>query len=717
MTLSKYFNDSPIERAEDDQYGIAPFAGTIATSLVKIEDPIGSTIAINGPWGSGKSSAVNLIRSELDRLNDQTLKVVDFRCWWYRGEEALALAFLQKLNSELEETVGHKVKGLVPELGRHLLQAGPVIGTAVSLATTGGVGALVSGSAAFAKRFFPDKDSLEKTFLKLSKALGDQDKRLLVIVDDIDRLSPDEALAIFRLVKSVGRLPNVMYLLVFDRELAEQAVAARYPSEGPHFLEKIIQASFELPAPSPTDLNNAMLGSFEKICGSPPEQHIVRFMNLFYDIVAPYLTTPRHVTRLINAISVTWPPMAESVSRADFLALETLRLYEPGLFRAIRANREEVIGSGNSLYRDKRDSSKFEPFLRGVPEERQTHLKLILQRLFPAMEDTMYGDGFDSIWDAERRVCVSKNFDTYFRLSLSDETISNAELSELIARAGDKAFIQERFRAAAVQVRKSGKSMVPVLLDELTSHGREVARENVEPLVSAIFEIADEISLPDDDERGFMTGSTRLRFHWLIRRLTADRFTLEERSAMYVAATANASTGWLVDFTSSAVDDYRPKEGEEVNFDQCLVVEAALPELKARALQKLEETAQSGELIQKRDLIYNLYRWYDFSANEGSEVKSWLAEQMKDDAVLVILAKAFTGESWSTGLGGFGGLGDRVSKRNVRAQITDDTPLLDAAAFRAQLERIVKERKLPEDDLAAVETLLKAWDGRRGGGD
>jgi predicted KAP-like P-loop ATPase len=713
--LSKYFNDSPIEREEDDQYGIAPFARVIATSLLKIEDPIGSTIAVNGPWGSGKSSAVNLIRSELDRLNDPALKVVDFRCWWYRGEEALALAFLQKLNSELEETVGNKVKGLVPELGRHLLQAGPVIGTAVSLATTGGVGELVSGSAAFVKRFFSDKDSLETTFLQLSKALRDQDKRLLVIVDDIDRLSPDEALAIFRLVKSVGRLPNVMYLLVFDRDLAEKAVAARYPSEGPHFLEKIIQASFELPTPSPTDLNDAILGSFEKICGAPPEQHIVRFMNLFYDIVVPYLTTPRHVARLINAISVTWPPMAESVSRADFLALETLRLYEPGLFRTIRANRECVTGSGNRLHRDKRDGSRFEPFLRGAPDEHQTQLKLILQRLFPAMEDTTYGEGFDRIWDAERRVCVGKNFDTYFRLSLSEETISNAELGELIARAGDKAFIQERFRAAAVQVRKSGKSMVPVLLDELNSHARDVARENVEPLVSAIFEIADEICLPEDDERGFMTGSTRLRFHWLIRRLTEDRFTLEERSAMYVAATANASTGWLVDFTSSAVDDYRPKEGESVNIDQCLVLEAVLPELKARSLQKLHNAAQSGELIQMRDLIYNLYRWHDFSTNEGSEVKGWLAEQMKDDAVLVTLAKAFTGESWSTGLGGFGGLGDRVSKRNVRAQITDDTPLLDAAAFRAQLERIVTERKLKEDDLVAVETLLNAWDDRRRG--
>jgi hypothetical protein len=63
----------------------------------------------------------------------------------------------------------------------------------------------------------------------------------LVVIDDIDRLSLDEALLIFRLVKSVGRLPKVMHLLVYDRQLAEKIANERFPSEGPHYLEKITQ--------------------------------------------------------------------------------------------------------------------------------------------------------------------------------------------------------------------------------------------------------------------------------------------------------------------------------------------------------------------------------------------------------------------------------------------------------------------------------------------
>ncbi len=91
---TRYFNDSPIETPADDQYGITPFAQSLAKSILGIKDPVGTTIALNGAWGSGKSSAVNLIRGELEEAEDEKLVISVFKCWWYRGEEALALALL-----------------------------------------------------------------------------------------------------------------------------------------------------------------------------------------------------------------------------------------------------------------------------------------------------------------------------------------------------------------------------------------------------------------------------------------------------------------------------------------------------------------------------------------------------------------------------------------------------------------------------------------------
>lgn len=709
--MPQFFNDSPIERREDDRYGIEGFADALTTSLLGLSDPIGSTIAITGPWGSGKSSAVNLIRAELLARKDERLAIFDFKCWWYRGEEAIALAFLQELNAALSTTLGDKAKGLVPEIGRHVLQAGPVLGSAVAMATSAGWGALVAGGASFAKRFFPDKAPLEKTFRKLSKALAEQPKRFLIIIDDIDRLAPDEALAIFRLVKSIGRLPNVMYLLVFDRALADAAVQARFPSEGPHFLEKIIQASFELPPPASSDLHNALLAAFQDRCGVPHEDQLTRFMNVFYDVVAPYLTTPRHVTRLINAISVSWPPVKDNVSHADFLALETLRLYEPSVFMAIRQHRDIVTNSSRGGSRDK---ARFEPLLTGIAEGRRDQLEIALKRLFPAFEEVSYvGNG--EAWELERRVCLTKHFDTYFRLTLSDDTLSAAEIQELLDRADDAVFIKDRLLRGALQMRRSGKSMVPVILDELTSNGRRIDTSKVAAFFSALFEIADAIDREEDADGGFAIGNTHLRYHWLIRRVTEDRFTLAEKSNLYLAATEHASLGWLIDFVSSAYDDYHPRQGREIDLSTCLTTREALDVLVDRALAALRQAARTDGLLQHADLMYALYRWREFAGDGGEEVKAWLADRMQRDDVLVILAKALTGVSWSTALGGFSGLGDRVSRRHIRAQIRGNFDLFDPSHFRSELERLLSEASLPSKDLEDVRIFLKAWsEGDRG---
>ncbi|MDW3204256.1 MAG: P-loop NTPase fold protein [Alphaproteobacteria bacterium] len=715
---SQYLNDSPIATSADDQYGITSFAESIAKGILGVKNPVGTAIALNGAWGSGKSSAVNLIRSQLEQSNCENLTISEFKCWWYRGEEALALAFLQNLNALLSDTLKGKVKDLIPKIGRGLLQAGPVIGAAVALTSAGSFASLSSATTNFAKRFFGEGDTIEATFQKLAKVLEGEDRRFLIIIDDIDRLSTDEALAIFRLVKSVGRLPNVMYLLVFDRRLADQAVSERHPSEGPHFLEKIIQVGFELPLPLRTDLNRATLTAIESTCGPADEAHVQRIMNLFHDVVVPYLTTPRHVARFQNAISLSWPAISGEVSIADFIALETLRLYEPSTFQAIRTHKESLCGARgrNDIGNQDRDS-RFDPFLQSVAEERQETVRIALQRLFPRMEEMLYENGFQAQWETERRVCIEAHFDTYFRMSLSDETLSMTFINQLVERADDAEFIQTAFRDAARTRRRVGTSMVPVLLDELNAHALNIEREKVEPLISSLFEIHDEIDLEVDRERGFMAmADTTLRYHWLIRRLTNGRFTIDERTAVYISACEKASIGWLVDFTASSRGDYRERENGPQREEACLINENAVSPLVDSTLSKIREAASNNTLLSHNDLFYILYRWRDFMGGDPSEVLEWTNLQLNNDNALVIFARQLTGESWSQGMG-FAGLGDRVARRQVEARIDEKTDILDITHFRAELERLRASDQLDKTAKGIVNEFLDAWDRRREGHD
>lgn len=304
----------------------------------------------------------------------------------------------------------------------------------------------------FAKRFFSEGESIEHLFQRLSSALDEQGKRFLVLIDDIDRVTPNEALLVFRLVKSVGRLPNVMYLLVFDRELAEKAVTEMYLSEGPHFLEKIIQASFDLPLPARDDLNTAALSQIETLCGPLRDRNqLLRFMNIFYDAVSPYLNTPRDLTRLSNAMAVSWPAVAREVDVGDYVALEIIRLFEPLLYNAIRTNKSRVCGV-RSEYR-KEPEKEIEGFLKLVPEKRRDYARVALMRLFPRFEDVGYSHSFMERWEAQRLVCTDKHFDTYFRMGIGDDTLSVAEIDQFVEHAGDGQYVKQAFRKALANPR------------------------------------------------------------------------------------------------------------------------------------------------------------------------------------------------------------------------------------------------------------------------
>lgn len=259
--------------------------------------------------------------------------------------------------------------------------------------------------------------------------------------------------------------------------------------------------------------------------------------------------------------------------------------------------------------------------------------------------------------------------------------------------------------------------MAPVVLDALTTHGANVDARKVPVLLATLFGVADAITRVEDAERGFTFASTPMRLNWLIRRLMEDRFDLDQKSEMLVAATQTASLGWLIDFTDAMVRSYSPTEGRTIDPSRLLVTEASLTGLKAQVLGRIRQAAESGELMQAPYVIDALYLWRAYGDDGGEQARTWANHQLEHDEALVRFARALTGESWTTGMGGFGSLGDRVSKRVPRAQITPNFDLFDLNAFRAGLERIVREERLNTGDLEAIRAFLQAWDNRRSGRD
>ena len=214
--------------------------------------------------------------------------------------------------------------------------------------------------------------------------------------------------------------------------------------------------------------------------------------------------------------------------------------------------------------------------------------------------------------------------------------------------------------------------------------------------------------MESDSATAFEIGDNQQRIHWLLRRLTLDRFDLATRSKVFIEASEKAALSWLIDFAQSAYRDYHANDGQPPEPEQrCLTTEADADALRQRALSRIRDASRSGELAISKRLAYLLFMWRDVANDDGAEVKAWTATQMKDDAMMATFAKAFTSYSWSRSLG-MTGLGDTVAKRNTRANVDPLDKILDKPTLRARVEQLAAKNASDDGGVAICE-FLSAW--------
>ena len=694
------FDDKPINSPDEDKFGFKPLAETIADMISNMKAPEGTVFAINGPWGSGKSSLINLVRNHFP--NDGDLKIVDFNCWWFSGSEALTIAYFRELYSAMEPSLTWKtrmpLKIALSKLGRYL-----------SLVNVGIAGKIISTIG----KIFVQATTVESLHKKLSCALADMDSKYLIIIDDIDRLSPDEAMLIFRLVKSVGGLPNVMYLLAYDRPVAEKIVNEHYRSEeGAHYLEKIVQASFDLPEPSRAMLEKEFLTRLENIIEEREFGDGDHFRNLFAEMIAPEIKTPRDLIRILNPLKVTWPAVKGEVDAAEFLCLETLRIRRPKLYATLRANKilltgsvmEDIGFSGRMRLEQGRSSEQYDKiFLEPEPSSEHERLRGGLIQLFPELERAWRNvDQIDlpPDRDRKRRVCAPRHFDTYFRFSLSQYQISMSEIKTLIQKAGDIDYIQSSLLDAAEIKLPDGFTKATLLIQELAIRADLIPEDHIGDLLQAMYAIAD--SLLEKEGNNMSWGTVR-QLDRITDKLTLRRLPLETRSEVLLNACGQASLGYLSRIANGAYDQHFPTEGNRSKPEtECLMTEAHAVEVNDIALARIREAKTNGSLINCPLLDRVLFLWRRVD-EEG--VGAWISEVTDDNIAVARLAKAFISLVSE----------DRLLDHTMPLETALRKQLghaVDLEQFRIRANRAISKGNLQAEEHEILRSLLEATQKR-----
>ena len=268
-------DDLPKENPwQDDRLGYRPFAERLAKVIRALPAPNGYAIGLHGKWGSGKSTAINFVKAFVKKYNDEadsreeSINIVDFRPWIISGHQDLVAGFFKVLF----ESIGKRPSFLKRQMNRLMFvgraTADPLIDAvatvAIAIDPTGGTATkalttVAKKSAATAIDRFLAEPSLQAAYKKLRDELKQSGKRFLVTIDDLDRLDDTEIRTIMQMVKTVGSLPNVIYLLAYDRDVVWPVLDGDRKG-GPKFAEKIVQQELELPRPS----KDALLGMLDE---------------------------------------------------------------------------------------------------------------------------------------------------------------------------------------------------------------------------------------------------------------------------------------------------------------------------------------------------------------------------------------------------------------------------------------------------------------------
>ena len=344
----RFSDDAPKTNPwQHDALGYRGFADRLAAALVGIQAPNGYVVGLHGPWGSGKSTVLNFVESFMRKRREEeesayvATALIRFEPWIVSGYQDLAAAFFKQLSTRIADGIAHREAKKTRALKTLRLGVDPVIDAAAKLGATmdqtggmlsrGAAGAAKKGVTGAIDRWLAEP-SLQNTYEQLSERLAAAGGRYVVMIDDIDRLTAEEIRSIMQMVKTVGRLPNVIYLLAYDREIVWSALrdndATDESTRRPEFAEKIIQHEVELPVPSRHSLL-AMLDAEIPFLPSPP-QDSTRWYEMVQAGIYRWIKHPRDVARLANALRFSWPALAGEIDAQDLLCMEGLRLFEIG---------------------------------------------------------------------------------------------------------------------------------------------------------------------------------------------------------------------------------------------------------------------------------------------------------------------------------------------------------------------------------------------------
>ncbi|MEC1551579.1 P-loop NTPase fold protein [Bacillus haynesii] len=246
----EYKNYLPLTDIDQDKLNFKELSIEIADFINSFPSDVPFSISLNGSWGSGKSTMLNFIETNLN----EKCKVIRFNPWLITNKEDLILSIFEELN----EQIASKYSKIKEKLKSYSLKFMPTFVKGLTYyesmrhnidpSLTG----VIAGEASnLAESFFKEFDkplSVQKTELEkeLKEVLFRKNEKLVIFIDELDRLFPDEIITVFQMIKAILDFPGVLFVVAMDEEVVKNALAKKGIQRPTDYLDKIFQKNYSL---------------------------------------------------------------------------------------------------------------------------------------------------------------------------------------------------------------------------------------------------------------------------------------------------------------------------------------------------------------------------------------------------------------------------------------------------------------------------------------
>lgn len=292
--------------------------------------------AITSKWGNGKTSFLKIIKDELvaNPKTKSEIKLIDFKPWHCLSEREIITEFTRVLGLELESEALKKLLNLYADT-------------------------LLSKDN-WLNNFLKRHESIESQLKNLREALTEADSKYFIFIDDLDRLKAEEIYAVLRLIRDTFELPNLCYIVAFDKDYVIEELKKEI-SSSERYLEKIFHSEFNLPNRDRKSFSQEFLNWLKGILSEDKRRDIDE--GVIKKFLEEYISNYRSLYSLQNSVSERVILMSECYNITDLVLVCLLQKYHPKVYDLLKENNFSNLGIKQSSYsRDLYDEPYYADF-------------------------------------------------------------------------------------------------------------------------------------------------------------------------------------------------------------------------------------------------------------------------------------------------------------------------------------------------------------------